>query len=369
MINIKKTFGSVISSVSSIGSSVLSRLPVSSILSVLSVTALLVSCKEQPQQPVSVITMGTVCTINAFDDGTRSLYSKLTKRLEEIDATFSTTKPDSLISEINRNAGKEPVEISDEAFKVINRALYFAELSEGAFDPTIGPLVNLWAINSDHPHVPTEAELSRTLPLVNYKNLKLTQENGKSYAFLAEKDMALELGGIVKGYSADSLCAILKENNVKKAVLDLGGNIYCYGEKVPGTDTPWKIGIKNPTDGVNICAVASVGKNTTVVSSGNYERFFLQDGILYHHILNTKTGFPEISSICATSILCSSSMTADALSTTAFILGPEKFQALLEKAPELSGTEALFIYKDGTIRILNDKKNISINDPAFSIEE
>lgn len=337
-------------------------------LSIILITALLTSCKEKATQPVSIITMGTVCTINAYEDGTKSLYSKLTQRLEQIDAIFSTTKDDSLISKINKNAGDSPVEITEEVYNVISKALYFAELSEGAFDPTIGPLVNLWAINSENPHVPTSQELSQTLPLVNYKKVTLTAKDGKFFAYLSEPGMSLELGGIVKGYAADALAEILQESGAKKAVLDLGGNIYCYGEKLPGTNTPWKIGIKNPTDGVNICAIAEIPKNTTVVSSGNYERFFLQDGILYHHILNTKTGFPEQSDICATSIICSSSMTADALSTTAFILGPEKMQSLLNRAPELSSTEVLFIKKDGTIRILNNTGNITINDPSFVIE-
>jgi len=290
------------------------------------VTAVLFSggCKRTVQAPAEAV-FGTVCTINAFDDGTEELYGKLFSCLNEIDRKFSTTRAESEISLINAAAGEQAVQVTPDVLYIIRTALAYASLTGGAFDPTIGPVVTLWGINTDHARIPSQIELETALHLVDWHQVTV---NGSS-VFLQKKGMKLDLGGIVKGYAADELVGILKKERVKRAVIDLGGNIYVYGRKKDGT--PWRVGVKNPDDPSGEPAVILTLQNSSVVTSGVYERFFIQDGVRYHHIIDPKTGYPVDNGLTSVTIVCESSTAADALSTSLFILGPEKGFALLKK--------------------------------------
>jgi len=289
--------------------------------------------------------LGTVCTINAYDGGTAIVYDELFSRLHQIEDEFSVNKETSEISKVNDAAGDHPVAVTGDVLYVIKEALKYAELSNGAFDPTIGPLVKLWGINTDHARVPSQQEIDGALPLVNWRDVVVTTDSSADggTVFLKRKGMSLDLGGIAKGYSADEMVRILKEHHVPCAVIDLGGNIYVYGKKK--NNTPWKVGIKDPdNDEGDPALVLLLSEDTTVVTSGVYERFFIQNGKRYHHILSTKTGYPVESGLLSSTIVCSSSIQADALSTISFIMGHEEFlRAMNEefKLPENLG--AVFI--------------------------
>lgn len=294
------------------------------IASAVVIPAVLLSCKKAEAVRTELI-FGTVCSVNAYNDGTKKLYDELFERLHVIDSLFSTTNPQSEIEKINAASGIQPLEVSPEVVSVLKIALSFARLTDGLFDPTIGPVVKLWGINTDHAHVPSADELTAALKLVNWQNV-IIKDNS---VFLPQKGMRLDLGGIVKGYAADVLVGILKNNKVKGAVINLGGNIYVYGTKKD--KSLWRVGIKNPDDPEGTPEMVLSLKESTVVTSGVYERFFIQDGIRYHHIINPKTGYPVNNSITSVSVICKSSTTADALSTSLFILGPEKGNALVEE--------------------------------------
>ena len=276
-----------------------------------------VSCKKVVGARTQLV-FGTVCTVNAYTDGTAKLYDELFACLNTLDKEFSANRDDSEVAKINTAAGIQPVQVTPDVLYITKIALSYASLTGGAFDPTIGPVVKLWGINTDHARVPSKEELAQALPLVNWQNVTVKDDT----VFLREKGMKLDFGAIVKGYAADRLAAILKARKVKRAVIDLGGNVYVYGKKEDGS--AWRVGIKNPGNPEGAPALVLSLQNSSVVTSGVYERFFIQDGIRYHHIIDPKTGYPVNNGLTSVSIICESSTAADALSTSLFILGPDK---------------------------------------------
>jgi thiamine biosynthesis lipoprotein len=202
-------------------------------------------------------------------------------------------------------------------------------------------LVSLWDITGD-PYLPTQEEIDSLLPLVDYQVVEL-DENSLS-VYLPTKGMKLDLGAIAKGYAADESAAILTSAGVRSAILDLGGNIVILGSKPD--DSPWRVGIQNPFSPRGNHLAIYDAQDLTLVSSGVYERFFIQDGIRYHHILNPSTGYPSDSGIAGVTIISDSSIQADALSTAAFVLGVEKGTSLINS---FSQVEAVFVTNDKEI--------------------
>ena len=297
------------------------------------------SCRE-PVAPRSEVCLGTVCSVNLFESGTDELYGAIFSRLNEIESKFSVNIDSSQISKINRNAGIAPVQVDDEVLLVLKKSIQIAELSNGAFDPTIGPVVSLWGINTDAAKVPSQSELDATLPLVDFRKVKIVGTE----VFLTEKNMAIDLGGIAKGFAADEIVKILESRKIRRAIIDLGGNIITFGKKKGGD---WKVGVKNPFDVDAPPILVLSTKSESIVTSGVYERFFEENGTAYHHILSTEDGFPVENGLVSVTIVAKDSMLADGLSTTLFALGKEKGFDLLEKIGE--DVSAIFIEKNGKI--------------------
>jgi thiamine biosynthesis lipoprotein len=299
--------------------------------------------------------LGTFCTIDLFENGSPELYNRFFVRLAELDRLLSANRDDSELARVNRNAGLEATAVSPELFTVLERACYFAEASGGAFDPTVGPLVKLWGIGTETPRIPAEEEIRAALDLVNWRDMELTPPDGAGgTVFLKRRGMALDLGAIAKGYAADELVRILRETEIPRALIDLGGNIYVWGSKAGGR--PWLVGVQDPVHERGIHAgILEFGNGISVVSSGVYERNFTgNDGSRYHHIIGlseaipeNRRGYPVENGILSTTVAAPSSMDADALSTSCFILGYEKGLALAEA----NGAEVLFIFEDKRIRL------------------
>lgn len=287
---------------------------------------LLGGCRKEAMPPQSQLHLGTVCSINLYDDGTVELYSQMFQRLKEIEQVFSVNLAASNLSQVNQAAGIAPVAVPEEVILVLQKALDIAEATGGAFDPTIGPLVKLWGIGSDNSQVPSQEAIHKAMALVDYRLVEIDPQLGTVY--LPKQGMALDLGGIAKGYAADQLVVMAQEAGVERAIIDLGGNIYAYGTKADGST--WRVGVKDPASPAGTPALALAVKNRSVVTSGMYERFFEQEGIRYHHILNPATSFPVWNDIQSVTIVSESSLLADALSTSVFVLGREKGLQLLE---------------------------------------
>lgn len=247
------------------------------------------------------------------------------------------------IYNVKLNAGTAPVEVSPIAYNVVKASIEYSEMTDGLFDVTAGPLIDLWAIDPPNGHVPTNAELDAVLPLIDYRKIDLSKEN---QIYLEKKNMIINLGAIAKGSIADEVKSYLIQQKIDSCFINLGGNVLLIGNKPDGSD--FSIGIQNPFDTRGNSIMALAASDVAVVSSGDYERYFEQDGIIYHHILNTKTGYPAQTNIKQVSIIAPTSQMADALSTSVLLLGIEDGLKLLE---HFDGVEAIFITKDKEVYI------------------
>jgi thiamine biosynthesis lipoprotein len=308
--------------------------------------------------------LGTLCFITLYDQGRDSVYNDIFARIAEIENLMSVNIPDSDISRINKNAGIEPVRVHEDTFKVIERAVYFSMLSDGAFDSSVGPLVKLWNIGGLHFQIPSQEEIDKILPLVNWRNIVLDAQTNS--VFLLQHGMALDLGSIAKGYAADEALKIIKRAGIERSLIDLGGNIIVHGEKKD--KSPWKVGIQHPykEHGTVLGFLQTMDK--TVVTSGVYQRYSKKDGIRYHHIFSPSQGYPAQTGLLSVTLIMdisrsNASMDADALSTAIFVLGYEKGFSLLKYFP---GTEAIFVFEDNRV-IITSGLNFTLTDDTFSL--
>lgn len=308
--------------------------------------------KNEPTQPLTKteVIIGTVCTISLYDIKDVAVLDKAFTRLKELEDILSINKLGTELDKVNNMSGKEPVKVTDDTFTVVAQGLKYSKLSGGALDITVGPLVKLWGIGTDAAKVPSEEEIKEKLPLINYNDIVLDETN--KTIFLKRENMIIDLGAIAKGYAADEVAKILTENNVKSAIIDLGGNIFALGSKLDGPN--WKIGVQDPEDarGASIGYIEVVNKS--IVTSGIYERYFESNGKKYHHILNPKTGYPYENEILGVSILSDKSIDGDSLSTTLFALGIEKGLEFVNSQP---GVEAIFVSKDYNLYLTEGLKN------------
>jgi FAD:protein FMN transferase len=324
-----------------------------------------VSCAPKVEEPMNrtEFVLGTVCSVRLLDGGSKAALDAAFKRLFEIEATMSVNTPGTIVGNINEAAGSRPVKVPQDVLEVTRRALHYASLTDRAFDPTIGPIVKLWNIGLEGERVPEAREIEQALPLVDAAAVKLDER--ESTIYLPKAGMLLDLGGIAKGYAADEVGRILTERGVKAAVIDLGGNVKVVGKKPDNSQ--WRIGVQNPADarGAYI-GIASLGEGATVVTSGIYERNFMDtDGRLYHHIFDTRTGYPVEGNLVSVTVISRSSMDADGLSTALFALGLHKGMALAESQ---EGVEAVFIDTENRVYLSSGVPGLfTLTDKAYTL--
>lgn len=270
-------------------------------------------------------------------------------RMEDLEALLSRSLYCSEVRAINREAGEAPVPVEPETYQLVLQALEYAGLSGGAFDPTIGPLIDLWGFLGQEYRLPGGAEIEEALPLVDYRLLEV--KPGLKTVFLPREGMALDLGGIAKGYIVDQVVELLVSMEVKSAFVNAGGDIRLLG---PGPeDRPWRLGIRHPRKENRVIAILNL-ESGAVVTSGDYERAFTINDMNYHHLLDPDTGYPA-RRLASVTVVAETATAADALSTALFVLGVEEGLKLIEKVP---GAEVVFITTDLEIIVtegLSDK--------------
>ena len=249
---------------------------------------------------------------------------------------FSSTKEGSDIWNIN-HANGEAVTVDPATYDLVEKALYYADLSQGIFDPTIGTVTELWNFHADSDKtVPDEESLKKALSHVDYKKVELRKDSGECSVRLLDSAARLDLGGIAKGYIADRLKELYLEKGANSGIINLGGNVLLVGKK-PGSDSTssFNVAIQKPfgDDGEAMLTLPLTDKS--LVTSGIYDRYFEKDGRIYHHILDTKTGLPIENNIYSATIVSDSSVDGDALSTICFSLGIEKGMELIESIPDI----------------------------------
>ena len=285
--------------------------------------------------------LDTVVTLTVYETEDKSILQDAFSLIADYESMLSRTREGSDIWNINHSAGT-PTKVSAETISLLQTALNYCELSDGAFDITIAPVTDLWDFHGEGSgNVPDQEQLAEALSHVNYNNVKRTG----NMVTLSDPRAAIDLGAIAKGYIGDRVKDFLLSKGITSGMINLGGNVLVIGEKPDGS--LWKIGIRKPfsEDGSELSAVVSAA-DQSVVTSGTYERYFIKDNTLYHHILNTQTGYPARTGLSSVSILSDGSAKGDALSTICFLLGPEKGMDLIEKT---DGVEALFITEEGEL--------------------
>lgn len=307
--------------------------------------------------------LGTVSEVKIFNAKKSNAEDALEDAntiLKNIHNKMSAQQDNTEVNKINEKAGISPVAVSNETFNVIESAVKYANLTGGVFDPTIGAISSLWQIGTNNARVPSADEISKNLQLINYKNIEL--DKNKKTVFLKEKNMRLDLGAIAKGYAADLVCENLKSNDIESAIINLGGNVFVLGNK---SGEPYKIGIQAPYEETSTSIGYIKGENTSVVTSGIYERFVKDGDKLYHHMLNPKTGYPFENNLNSVTIISNKSIDGDALSTSTFGMGLEKGMEFINSKKDVG---AIFLTKDKKIYLSDSMKSkFILTDESYKI--
>lgn len=319
-------------------------------LTVLAVSAIIFYCRGNTPataapQPITAteLKLNTVVTITIYDSQDNSLLSECMKLCDKYESIFSRTKTDSELYQLNHrtlqpvSGSADTYPISRELADLLSLGLSYSKASGNAFHIAIAPLTALWDFQSQNPSVPKEEDIQSAVSQCTYEGVVIKDRE----ITLPSPDTQFELGAIAKGYIADRLKDYLLSRNVNSAIINLGGNVLCIGNKPDGA--PFRIGIQKPfaQRSETVAIMEITGKS--VVSSGIYERYFEENGKQYHHILDPATGYPYDNDLVSVTIISDKSVDGDALSTTCFSLGYEKG---LEYVQSLKNIQAVFITKD-----------------------
>ncbi len=328
-------------------------------------TAVMICCifwlcgcsKKLPDQ--TFYALDTVIQLRQMEGATQETVRQVQQKVIELENLLSCHKEGSDVWRINEQPYEQPVQVAQKTYTLLQRAKEISLKTEGRFDVTIKPLVDLWDVKqAEKP--PAEAEILRTMDWVGFPNLTLNEDGTVTRL---SPDTQIDMGGMAKGMIADEVKTLLQEAGVQRGIIDLGGSITLIGEKEHGK--PWTVGIKNPFQTGESYAKLSVA-DTSVVTSGGYERYFIYEGRDYHHIFDPYTGYPAETGLKSVTVVAQDTALADALSTAAYVGGKER---ALTWAKEY-GVEMVLVDTDKKIWItdgLRDK--LTILDTAFQMME
>ena len=339
----------------------------------LMVLPVLCQCQKKENGQVQTVTqsdiaMGTIVSANIHTIGTEEegaeVAAGIFSRLKEVEKSYiSWRESESEIATVNESAGNtQGTEITGKMEEFLTQTLEIAEKSNGALDPTIGELSRLWDIDGENPKVPKQEEIDALLKQDGYKSVTCDNQNVQ-----LEENISIDLGAMGKGIGCDEAKELLTENaDVTGAVISVGGSILTYGQKEDGS--PWSVAVMDPLQsGENYMGVLSLEGENYVSTSGNYEKYFEQDGVRYHHILNPDTGYPAESGLISVTIVTENGLLSDGLSTACFVLGLTEGMELVEEYQ----AEAVFIDEDYNVYVsegLKDKFQIT-EEGVYQLQE
>lgn len=284
--------------------------------------------------------MGTEVRVELWHEDAASARAAIGAVMDEmhrIDALMSPYKPDSELSQINREAAQKPLKISQEMFDLISRSLEFSKLSGGAFDITFSSVGYLYDYRE---HIkPSDAEIAKALPGVNYRHLQLDRKRRTIH--FARSGVRIDLGGIAKGHAVDNAIALLKKRGITNAIVTAGGDSRLLGDR---RGRPWHVGIRDPRRRDDVAMVLPL-VNVAISTSGDYERYFEADGVRHHHIINPKTG-KSASGVRSVTVIGPDGVTTEGLTKSVFIRGPQEGMRLIESLPNV---DAIVIDATGNI--------------------
>lgn len=286
--------------------------------------------------------MGGDAVVEFVDEGGPERAERVARAVEDeacrIERKFSRYRESSVVSEINRNAGRTPVAVDEETEMLVAAALELARMTGGRFDPTVGVLRRAWDFKRGR--VPSTDEIADLLPLVNADSVSIRNRT----VFLRKPGMEIDLGGVGKEYAVDRAARILRDEGIRSAIVNFAGDVRTVGSR--GDGRPWKVGVADPRlRGCCRFAVRTLG-DAGIATSGDYERGFVKDGVRYHHILDARSGWPA-RGVASVTVVAASAFRAGRFATAAFLLGVEAGLSLLEEA---SGVEGALITEAGALR-------------------
>ncbi len=311
--------------------------------------------KEESKLPEpesrDIFAMDTYMVLKAYGSNAKKALEESEKEIQRLENLFSVNIADSDIARINANSGN-PVTVNVSTKTAIAKAIEIGDMTDGALDITVYPLVREWGFTTGDYKIPDEWLIDWHLGNVGYQKIVI---NGNIVTVPTEFE--IDLGSVAKGYASDAVAQILVENGITSGLINLGGNVYALGRKPDGSK--WKVGIENPTDTSKMIGYLEV-QNKAVITSGNYERFFEEDGKKYWHIIDPKTGSPADNGIISATIVGDNGLDCDALSTALFVMGTDKAIEFCKAHKEI---DAVLVTKDMKIYATDGlEKNLTMTD-------
>lgn len=315
---------------------------------------LLSACSsEEKSFEQAFFAMDTYIEITAYGENSESAVRSAEEEIKLLDLLLSVTDENSEIYRINSGESFELSPLTDE---ILERSLEMCAETNGVLDITVYPLLKLWGFTTDKNRVPSDAEIAESLKLVNYKQVKLI--DSKLYI---PDGFQIDLGATAKGFAADKAAEILKSSGVSRALLNLGGAILTIGEKSDGK--PWTIAVQDPFSEENLCTVKISDK--AAVTSGAYQRYFEENGVKYHHIMDVSEGRPSDSGAASVTVVGESAFVCDALSTAFFVMGIDDTRDYLASHSEIS---VIFVSDLGKIYVSEALKDGFVNLSGLNVE-
>lgn len=308
--------------------------------------------KNADEKSITVYAMDTVMDIKIYD-GNDEILNKAESEIKRIEKLFKRDDYDSDVSKINSS---ESVKVSNETSYLFSEALKICEETEGKFDISVAPIMDLWGFYVKKFYVPSYDEIKEELKKVDYSKISVDND-----VVSKPVNLKIDLGGIAKGYTSDMLINLFKKEGIKSAIVSLGGNVQALGTKPNGDE--WKVAVQNPFDENNYIGVVKIS-DKAVITSGSYQRYFVSEGKTYHHIIDTSTGYPSESGLVSVSIISNSGTWADGLSTGIFAMGLEKGIELWKKHNDF---DVIFVTNDKKIYITEGISDKFESDMPFDI--
>mgnify|MGYP004639723699 CR=1 FL=1 len=300
------------------------------------------------------VAMGTVVTVKLFGFGAKNDLEKVETEINGLESSvLSWRKEGSDVYRINEGAGS-PVSVSPDTAKIIAQCTSISDDCNGVFDITVGNITKLWDFGGENQRLPSDDEIKTALGSVGYKNVSVSGN-----AVRINKGQSLDLGAVGKGFACDKIKDLLDKGSTKSAVVSVGGSLLIYGNR------NFTVGIVNPDNDKQSMGTLKL-KNTCVSTSGNYEKYFEQDGKRYHHILNATTGYPATSEFKSVTVVCESGLLSDALSTVCYIAGYRKSVEILKKYD----AEAVFIFNNNAVKATDGLSGkFTVTDDSYTLDK
>ena len=296
------------------------------------------SVSENDKYSSDIFAMDTYMSLTAYGAKAQAAVTAAIHEIQRLDAMFSVGNTDSDVTTANMQGSAI---VSDETAYLVEQSLEISRKTDGAFDITIYPVMELWGFTTKNYKVPQADELQETLKRVSYENVSL-----KDHELVLKNNAQIDFGGIAKGYTSSRVMQIFKEYGIEHGMVNLGGNVQTLGTKTDGT--AWRVAIQSPQGGNQYLGILETS-DQAVITSGGYERYFEENGVTYHHIIDPKTGYPSDSDLTSVTIVCADGTKADALSTSFFVMGLQKAESFYENTD--LDFDVILLTKDNQIYI------------------